>query len=502
METLNKVFKTSDVPLLDRYTIENEKIKSWDLMERAAAAWVTFFNKMCKSDACVNIIAGQGNNGGDGFAIARMLKLQGRQVKVITLNTHHAKSPDCSKNTGLWEEMQGEVVALNQPSDWLPSKDTVLIDALFGSGLNRPLSGIYAEFIKYMNQLPNQVFAVDIPSGLMGEDNSQNDRDAIVRADVTLTFQFPKLAFMLPENESFVGDWRVVDIKLSTDAVPTFWFLTEFSAVQSLLPVPGKFDHKGTNGRGLLVAGSQGMMGAAVLAARGALHSGIGLLHCHVPSSAADIMQIAVPEALLDIDRSAACFSGADDLERYDAIAVGPGLGQCQSSVDALKALLHDWRGRLILDADAINIVAAHPEMLQTLRNHCILTPHFKEFERLAGKCANDFDRINKLSKFAKQYGVYVILKGAYSVVATPDEKLFFNRSGNAGMAKGGCGDVLTGVLLALSAGKMELEQVARVGAFVHGLSADILLEEYGMRSITSGMVADGLGHAWKKLEK
>lgn len=504
MKKLNKVFLTAQIREIDKYTIEHEPITSIELMERASRVWCEYFLKKFASASSVVVMTGCGNNGGDGYAIARMLKQQGKEVVVWQLKTGASVTPDCEVNALRWKEAGGEIFAVHFSEEFEVKTDAVIIDAIFGSGLNRKVTGIVAEVIRKLNSLNNIVVAVDIPSGLMGEDNSVNDRSAIVCADYTFTFQFPKLSFFLPENACYVGEWYVLDIGLHPvvmESVPTDWYYTTAEVVSDLMPRPGKFDHKGTNGCGLLIAGSYGMMGGAILAARSAICSGIGLLYCHIPQRGSDIVQIAVPEAVLDMDISSFCFSGEKSSREYDAVAVGPALGCAPETVSALKELLLRRKQKIIIDADALNILAGHPELLDYLHRGCLLTPHMKEFERLAGKSANDFDRLNKLSIFARRYNVYIILKGAYSVIATPEGQLYFNMSGNPGMAKGGCGDVLTGVLLALAANGMELLDLARIGVFAHGLSGDLLVREYGYRGVTSHKIAEQMGKAWKILE-
>ena len=504
MKKLNVIYRAERMPVIDRYTIESEGITSWDLMERAAGCWAAFFEKAVDGMPPVAVVAGKGNNGGDGFAIARMLAEAGWEVEVACVEGFCASSGDCMRNAELWREMGGRVVAVAEPGQWTPAEDAVVVDALFGTGLNRPVEGLAAGMIRRMNELPNPVYAVDVPSGLMCEDNSGNDRTAVVRAEATFTFGFPKLAFLLPENEEYVGEWHVLDIGLETGGMEADWHGTDLEAAGRRLPRSRVFAHKGMNGRGLLGAGSRGMMGAAVLGARGAVHSGIGVLHCHVPAGCGEVMQAAVPEAVLEADVSECCFSGVkeEDLTRWNAVAVGPGIGKGEETVEGVRRLLQEWRGRLILDADALNILAEHRELLECLHGDCLLTPHVKEFERLAGKCGNDFERLNKLLTFAKRYQVHVVLKGAYSAVAVPEGRLYFNMSGNPGMAKGGSGDVLTGVLLALAANGMPMGDVARAGVFAHGLSGDLLAERVGQRGVTAGVLAENMGCAWKVMEE
>ena len=386
-----------------------------------------------------------------------------------------------------------------------PNGELVRIEMFCHGALCMAVSGKCYLSLHEMNASANRVVAVDIPSGLAGEDNTWNDPETIVCAEYTFTFQFPKLAFMLAENEKYVGRWEVLDIGLHPEIIarqPTDWFYTTEDTVKAILPPSPVFAHKGTNGKGLLIAGSYGMMGAAVLGAKAAVRSGIGLLYCHIPGKGIEVIQTTVPEAIPDPDESAERFSAVCKLRDYDAIAVGPAIGQGPETVGGLEKLLRTWRGTTILDADALNIIAEHRELLDLLHEGCILTPHMKEFERLAGKSVNDFERLNKLSIFANQYRVHIVLKGAHSVIATPDRRLFFNMSGNPGMAKGGAGDVLTGVLLALAANKLNLLDLLRIGVFAHGLAGDCVAEKEGRRGCCAGMIAERMGEAWKRLEK
>lgn len=504
MEKLNKVFRTAQLAAIDKYTIEHEPVSSLDLMERAAGIWTDRFLKIFTEVAGVVVIAGNGNNGGDGYAIARLLNRRGVPVRVFRIAGTQDRSPDCEANYRRWLT-RGKVEELKQADDLVLQKGEIVIDAIFGSGLNRPVTGLAARIIKQMNASANRVVAVDIPSGLAGEDNTWNDPETIVCAEYTFTFQFPKLAFMLAENEKYVGRWEVLDIGLHPEIIarqPTDWFYTTEDTVKAILPPSPVFAHKGTNGKGLLIAGSYGMMGAAVLGAKAAVRSGIGLLYCHIPGKGIEVIQTTVPEAIPDPDESAERFSVVCKLRDYDAIAVGPAIGQGPETVGGLEKLLRTWRGTTILDADALNIIAEHRELLDLLHEGCILTPHMKEFERLAGKSVNDFERLNKLSIFANQYRVHIVLKGAHSVIATPDRRLFFNMSGNPGMAKGGAGDVLTGVLLALAANKLNLLDLLRIGVFAHGLAGDCVAEKEGRRGCCAGMIAERMGEAWKRLEK
>lgn len=495
-----KIFCTDRLPDIDRYTIEHEPVKSVDLMERAAWVWVGKVEKKFSQWPSFAVVAGSGNNGGDGFAIARLLQQRGADVKVYHLPSSHL-SADCLQNRERWK---GKCVNLESVEDFQPAADAWIIDALFGTGLNRKLTGLAAELVKKINLLPNRVLAVDMPSGLMGENNADNDPEAIVKASYTYTFQFPKLAFMFAENEKYVGKWEVLDIKLhpriiAETVTPYYYLLPGY--IRSLLPSAKIFAHKGINGYGVLVAGSYGMMGGAVLAAKAAVRSGIGLLSCHIPERGMDIMQISVPEALTDADVSGDLFSEIEIPENCKAVAVGPALGKRPETVAALEKLLRQWQGATVLDADALNILSEHRNLLDLLHPQCILTPHPKEFERLAGKSRNDFERLNNLSNFANHYRVTVLLKGAHTVIASPSGKCYFNMSGNPGMAKGGMGDVLTGVLLALLANGLMPLDAACIGVYAHGLAGDQVAVTHGMRGVCAGEVAEQMGKAWKMIE-
>lgn len=271
--------------------------------------------------------------------------------------------------------------------------------------------------------------------------------------------------------------------------------------VSTLLPKPNRFAHKGTNGRGMLIAGSHDMMGAAVLAATAAVRSGIGLLTCHVPKGEGQILQATVPEAMIDSDESDKWFSIPPDVEKINAVGIGPGLGRHPETTDAIVQLFDTWKGPTVVDADALNLMSASAFIYAYLPKNAILTPHPMEFDRLVGKSKNDFERLNKLGTFASRFGVYVVLKGPRTVVMKPDGRCWYNTSGNPGMAKGGMGDVLTGVILALLANGLPPEKAACGAVFAHGLAADLLAEEVGMRGISAGQVAEGMGRAWRKLE-
>lgn len=500
-----KIFPTASIKQLDAYTIEHEPISSIDLMERASQALAEAIAERWDSDTPFTVFAGPGNNGGDALAVSRLLAEKGFSPEVYLFNTKGSLSPDCKTNRDRLKEAPG-VVFHEITSEFVPPMLTaghVVIDGLFGSGLNKALSGGFAAVAKYINASPATVVAIDIPSGLMGEDNSYNVQSNIIRADLTLSLQLPKLAFFFAENEPFVGEWQLLDIGLDKEGMEkmeTDYYLAESEAMSGLLKPRSRFAHKGNFGHALLIAGSQGMAGASVLAAQACLRSGVGLLTLHVPFCNQLIVQTAVPEAMTELDVSDTCFASPTDTDDYQAVGVGPGLGQSAETEKALLELIESCQTPMVVDADALNILGRNRSYIARLPKGSILTPHPKELERLVGKCQNSYERLMKARELAETAGVHIILKGAYSAVIAPSGKCCFNITGNPGMATGGCGDVLTGVLLALLAQGYETETAARLGAYVHGLAGDVACRKHGVVGMTAGDVIACLPEAWSSL--
>ena len=502
-----KIFPTIQIKELDAYTIENEPVASIDLMERASQALAKTISERWNTETPFTVFAGPGNNGGDALAVSRLLAQQGYRVEVYLFNTKGSLSPDCETNKKRLTELSGidfhEITTQFVPPE-LTARHGVL-DGLFGSGLNKPLSGGFAAVVKYINSSPATVVALDVPSGLMGEDNTYNIQANIIRADLTLSLQLPKLAFLFAENEQFVGEWQLLDIGLSEEAInekETDFVLAEHGDMPPMLKVRSKFAHKGNFGRALLIAGSQGMAGASVLAARACLRSGIGLLTVHIPFCNNFIVQTSVPEAMTEIDINDVRFSCATDTDDYQAVGIGPGLGKAGDTEAALLEQLESCQTPMVVDADALNLLGEHRSYIGRLPKGSILTPHPKELERLVGKCQNSYERLTKACELAQSAGVHIILKGAYSAVITPEGKCWFNSTGNPGMATGGSGDVLTGVVLALLAQCYATETAARLAAYVHGLAGDIARKKHGAMGMTAGDIVDCLPLAWRMLEE
>jgi ADP-dependent NAD(P)H-hydrate dehydratase / NAD(P)H-hydrate epimerase len=497
-----KVLSPSQIKALDAHTIENEPIPSIDLMERASRAFVTWLTEHIDASKKTGIVCGTGNNGGDGLAIARMLKDWGYPVKVWIVRGGVAESDDFKKNLGRIAGKQ-EIFEIRSESDkGLFSGCDVLIDAIFGSGLSRPVEGIYVQVIRCINSTEALKISVDIPSGLMAELPSSGE---IVRANYTISFQLPKLSFFLPQSYPFIGEWILVDIGLSKsfikEADASNFQLTRKS-VCKILRKRLKFSHKGTYGHALLIAGSRGKMGAAILASRAALRAGAGLLSVRVPQSGYEIIQSSVPEAMADLDAHNDFFTAPVGTDKFTTIGIGPGLGQDHQTVRALATTLETFAKPMVIDADGLNILGANRELFHLVPSGSILTPHPKEFERLTGSWKNDFERLEKQKELAATLKSVVVLKGAYSSIATPEGNVFFNATGNPGMATGGTGDVLTGVLTGLMAQSYAAQEAATLGVFLHGLAGDIAVSERGINGLIASDIVDFLPNAFRKLSR
>uniref|UniRef100_A0AB33J0L5 Bifunctional NAD(P)H-hydrate repair enzyme n=1 Tax=Prevotella sp. GTC17254 TaxID=3236794 RepID=A0AB33J0L5_9BACT len=502
-----KIFTGVQTKELDRYTIEHEPIESIDLMERAAKAIVRAITDRWANRMQVMVFAGPGNNGGDTLAVARMLAERDYQVSVYLFNIHNYLSEDCSINKQRLLDCKRikefHEISLNFDPPKLTG-DTLVVDGLFGSGLNKPLAGGFASLVRYINQSPAKVVSIDMPSGLMTEDNTYNVRSNIIRANVTLTLQHQKLAMLLADNQPYLGEIQVLDILLSPEYIEQTeapYTLIEESDVRKLLKRRGEFVHKGNMGNALLIAGSYGMSGAAILAARACMRSGAGKVTVNTPKRNYDIMQISVPEAVLQIDKDEVYFSEPVDTADFDALAIGPGMGQQENTAIAMIAQLRRTQCPVVADADALNMLANHRAWMQQLPKGIIMTPHPKEFDRLSGGASNgDYERLTKARDLAEHLGAYIILKGHYSALCLPDGNILFNSTGNAGMATAGSGDVLTGIITGLLARGYQQREACVLGMYLHGLAGDIAVRDKGMESLIASDLTDYLPQAFKRL--
>ncbi len=501
-----KLFTCKQISEIDQMTMKLEPISSIDLMERASAKLSDWIIRNVENNKPFLIFAGPGNNGGDALAVARMLAGNDFRCTVFLSKFGHELKGDPVINWQLLKEQNKVDLKIIDSEDSIPDipPDAIIIDGLFGSGLNKPLSGLAKEIVRKINQSDAMVISIDIPSGLFGEDNTQNDISGIIRANHTLTFQFPKLSLLFPENDFIAGELEVLPIGLHPEAInrteSRYFYLTEES-ISGKLKKRSKFSHKGTYGHALLIAGSYGKMGASVLASKACLRSGVGLLTSHIPHLGYPIIQIAVPEAMCSIDSSETIFTEFPDLAKFTAIGIGPGLDKKRESQLALKEILKAKPKKMVIDADALNILSENQEWLQLLPENAILTPHPKEFERLAGSTANSYKRLQKQLEFSARYKVIVVCKGANTCITFSDGQTFFNATGNPGMATAGSGDVLTGIILGLLAQKYTPEEATLLGVYLHGAAGDHAASLVGQNALTAGDIINHLGSAFLKLE-
>lgn len=501
-----KILSTSQIREADAYTIAHEPIASIDLMERAASACADWIAKRHSDGAVLYVFCGTGNNGGDGLAIARILNsIKYYNIKVFVVRHSDKVSPDFSVNLSRLAKSKNVDITDISETAQLPEipGNTIVIDALLGSGLSKPLTGLLADVVEHINiSKAATIISIDIPTGLFAEDNSANT-GKVIYADYTLTFELPKLAFLFPENEPFVGEWQVLPIGLSkefiTQATTNYHYLTE-ELILPLLKKRDKFSHKGTYGHALIIAGSKGKMGAAVMAAKSALRAGAGLVSAHIPDCGYTVLQSAVPEAMCETDENETHISGRIKTGNCSAVAVGPGIGNDADTARALKLLIQDTTINTVFDADALNIIAENKTWLAFMRGGSILTPHPKEFERLFGKTDNSFERLKLQREMAMKYSFYIILKGAHTSIAFPDGSVYFNSTGNPGMATGGSGDVLTGIICGLLAQGYKPYEASVLGVYLHGVAGDIAAEKMSEQGMTAMDIIDGMGEAWKNL--
>lgn len=493
---------------LDACTIQEEDIESIDLMERAAQEAVLYIlGHYRDKQQPIIVFAGPGNNGGDGLAIARLLHNQGyTDIQAFLFNTNNSLSPDCQKNASrLMDECPEVKYSEVQQQFEAPdlSKEQLIIDALFGTGLNKPLGGGYAALIRLINASNTDVVSIDMPSGLMCEDNTYNSPSAIVRATATLTFGAPKLAQILADCQQYVGELQVLDIKLSKNKLEELdcpFRITEKEEVKAMLQARPAFGHKGTFGNALLIAGKYGMAGAAVLAAKACLKSGVGKVTVHTPTRNNDILQIAVPEAVLDHDEDDKVFTNPVRIDGYQAMGIGPGIGTDKRTALAFIEQISHADVPLAIDADGINILGGHKGWIQQIPANTIITPHPREMQRLGICNADSYSILMEAMNMARQHRFYICLKGHYTGVCTPEGKVFFNPTGNSGMATAGSGDVLTGIILALLAQQYAPEEACRLGVYLHGLAGDMAAADLGEHSLTASDIIAYLPAAFKKI--
>ena len=499
-----KIFTNDGLRRIGDRTVEKEGIDMLDLIERAASAVSYELISRWRTSKRFVFFAGPGDNGADTLAVARMMYEQGYKPEVYLFNIKSAQlSPCCLANRDRLLQTAGddidfiEVIQNFNPPE-LDESD-VVVDGLFGNGLRTPLKGGYTSLVQYINSSGAYIVSIDVPSGMFGEWNMGIDRRNVIHADLTLTYQSKRLAFYFAENADCVGECQVLDIELDNESVartPTDFYLIERDNVHEVMKPRNPFIDKYDNGTVLLIAGSYGMMGAAVLAAKGALRAGAGLVTVHAPRCAYQVLQTAVPEALFEPDRDEILTSSIDLRHTYSVVALGPGMGVNDVTLEAVHQFIMNFNRPCLLDADALNCIARRPMLLKSIPQRSVITPHAVEFDRLFGEHTTDEERLKKALDVSRIYNITIVLKGHYTMTVRPDSKIYVNSSGNPGMATPGSGDVLTGVISALIAQNYPSDWAVVLGVYLHGLAGDLAAQEHGTYGMIASDIVNNLGKA------
>lgn len=497
-----KILSAAQIREADAFTIRNEPVTSIGLMERAARACALRVAGITPPQSTYLVFCGKGNNGGDGLAIARLLAGMGRQVAVFVVEHSDKASDDFTINLKRAQEIKSLSIAfIRDKKDLAIAKqeNAVILDALLGTGINKPVEGLLADVIDHINLSALAVIAIDVPSGLFCDEKPTHK--SIVHAATTLTFQRPKLTFLFQDFARYTGNFEVLDIGLNEafmESLPCDYHVLHEADIRQLIEPRARFSHKGSYGHALLLAGSRGKTGAAVIAARACLRSGCGLLTAQLPADCVSIMQTAVPEAMVNADEDKAVISSFPKNTDFAAIGMGPGAGTSAATAQALKQLIQNAQVPMVLDADALNILSENKTWLSFLPALTVLTPHPKEFDRLAGAHSSDFDRLQSCREFAQKHGLIVVLKGTFTAIVRPDRKTFFNVTGNPALAKGGSGDALTGMILGLLAQGYPPEQAAMIAVYVHGHAADLYVKNNSEQAMLATDLVDLLPRAFQ----
>lgn len=496
-----KVLTAEEIRQWDQFTIANEPVSSLDLMERAAAKCAEWILENFRVLDTVCIFCGKGNNGGDGLVIARLLAEQNITVFVNILEFGHKGTDDFQANLARLHQYSSVEISFIQSAEHFHplQKDVLVIDALFGTGLSRSLEGVTKELVAYINRSGCEIISIDIPSGLFTDQSAKGA--TVIHATHTLTFQCYKRAFLFAENENIVGKVHLLDIGLHKSFLHTIqnrFELTDDDTIASIFKPRSQFAHKGHFGHALLITGSYGKMGAAVLSAKACLRSGVGLLTCQIPKCGYEIMQSAVSEAMMITDFNSSIITKSEaDIKSFQAIGTGPGIGTAYETKQFLRELLENTEKPLVLDADALNILGEEKSLLTKIPHNSILTPHPKEFARLFCETVNDFERAELAVTKAIDLHCIIVLKGHFTFIALPSGMAYFNATGNAGMATGGSGDVLAGILTGLLAQGYAPADAAILGVYLHGLAGDFAADSCSQEAMIAGDITEGLKQAF-----
>lgn len=492
-----KIFNVAQIRQADEMTVAKQNISYNDLMERAGNEVFLWLKRQFPDKETVfHVFCGQGNNGGDGLVVARLLHADNYKVVVDVTEEVGTPTPDFTANL---KKINEAGIQYNQNTVYEYEKGRlVYIDALFGIGLTRELNDTIKQVINKINNREAIIVSIDVPSGMFMDKKT----NFAVKSDVVLTFQFPKLALYLPDNAPFVKEVAVLDIGLDNgfikNTVTDYYFTDEFDVYSRYKPVAHNA-HKGNQGHALIIGGSYGKIGAVCLSAKAALKSGSGLVTAYLPKCGYTVVQSSFPEAMVLADGDEHITQISFDFQPK-AIGIGMGLGQHKDTQKALYEFLKIVSVPLVIDADALNILSYNKEWLKLLPENTILTPHPKELERLMGSWKDDFDKIEMMKSFSKEYKLVLIAKDAHTMIIHNDT-VHINSSGNAALATGGSGDVLTGIITGLLAQSYSTVDAAIFGVYLHGLTADIGIIETSKQAFIASDILKYMGKAYMDIE-
>lgn len=502
-----KLFSAQQFKVADQYTIQQYGIHSWELMEQAARQCTHWLKEKLPTDSLFIVLCGCGNNGGDGLAITRQLHESGFAAKAFLLKTQEQLSADAERNYKKLLAIGADMASIVEKDNYITTiaPHIIIIDAILGTGINRPITGWLGLFIKHINSLPNQKISIDIPSGL-AIDAIDTTNDCIIQASYTLSFEFYKRSFLHVESQVFIGKVCLLPIGIHpqfSQETHSHYFITDNEYLRSIYQPRQPFSHKGSYGHAAIAGGSYGMMGAIALASKACLRSGVGKITSLIPEAGNTIFQVLVPEALC-ISQGEKCISSFEQFcnnTNYSMVAIGPGLGLNDVTIKAFIHFIDTHKTNLVLDADALNILSQHKELLHQLHPNTILTPHPKEFERMFGTSTNTIQRVETARSMAMLHNIIIVLKDHYTTILTPEGECWYNSTGNAGMATAGSGDVLVGVITALIAQGYAPKEAAIMGVYLHGLAGDKAVEKLGMESMTASDLIHYLPEAFKTFQ-
>jgi NAD(P)H-hydrate epimerase len=493
-----KIFSAAQIKACDAYTIHATGITTADLIERAASRCAEWIMQHLAKETLFIILCGPGNNGKDGLVLSRFLHHQGYGVKTFILQT----SEDEQESAALKRSYPHAEVLLRDTYITDIPENIIIIDAILGIGLSRPVDGWISNLIQHLNELPNRKIAIDIPSG-MPADTIPDNNAIILKANDTLSFQFYKRSFLHPETGKYAGNIHILDINLHhtfINSTHSSYQIIDEELIKNIYRPRKNFSHKGTYGTALLVGGSYGLIGAITLAAKAASRAGAGRVRTLLPECGYAIIQTAVPEAMCTT-RGEKHVDRIEGWQEADAIGIGPGMGIKDNTRRAIADFLDECKKPVLMDADALNVLGKYPELLKKLPAGSILTPHPKEFERLFNATGNSMQRLEHARTQAMKYNIYIVLKDRYTAIVTPEGECWYNTAGNAGLATGGSGDVLAGIITGLMAQTYDSFEAALLGVYLHALAGEIASEKHSQEAVIPGDILDSIGQAYQKVK-